>query len=137
MFLQPFNCSYLLNQLLNLHGVFTRLKFAYYPKRKCLKKKKWIFRLQTHSAWTHHILLMEINLRTRRYCLTHRQSQRKRTHSHKYAQNTRAWINHTAVRRVDNKSCCQGHKFALNAVWLSACIPKFLSSNYRSQIYTK
>ena len=37
------------------------------------------------------------------------------------------------VRRV-NKSHCQGHEFAQNAVWLSAHVRKLLSSNYTSNI---
>ena len=37
---------------------------------------------------------------------TCRQSQRKRTHSHKYARPMRVWTNHTALRRTD-KWCCQ------------------------------
>ena len=54
----------------------------------------------------------------------------KRKHSHKYARNTRAWTNYTAIHHVD-KSRCQGHEFAPNAVWLSAQVRKFLSSNYK------
>ena len=67
---------------------------------------------------------MGTNLQMHQYCLTCRQSQRKRTHSHKYAQ-----TNRTAAHCVD-MSRCQGHEFALNAVGLSACIRKLLSSNY-------
>ena len=78
------------------------------------------------------VLLMEMNLQMRRYCLTCRQSQHKRTHSQKYARNTRARTNHTAVRRVD-KSRSQGHGFALNAIWPSAHVRKLLSSNYRTR----
>ena len=70
----------------------------------------------------------------RQYCLTCRQSQRKRTHSHKYARNTQAWTNHTAIGGVD-KSRCQGHEFALNAVWPSSRVCKLLSSNYNKSLF--
>ena len=56
---------------------------------------------------------METNLRTRQYCLTRRQSQRKRIHSHNYAQNIRVWTNNTAECRVDKSR--QGHEFTLKA----------------------
>ena len=61
------------------------------------------------------LLLMKINLRTLKYCLSHhRQSQSKLTHSQKYTPSKRVWTNHTAVCRVD-MYCSQGHEFALDA----------------------
>ena len=50
LFVQPFSCLYLGNQLPNLCGVFTKLKLKQYPNRKYRKKKKnrnHIFQLQT------------------------------------------------------------------------------------------
>ena len=58
LFVKSFNCLYLLNQLPNLCGIFTKLKPKQYPKRKCPPQKKkpkyHVFRLQTHFAWSHH-----------------------------------------------------------------------------------
>ena len=56
LFLQSFNCLYILNQLPNLFRVFNKLKPIQYPSRKCQKNKIHIFWLQTHFAWSHHIL---------------------------------------------------------------------------------
>ena len=73
LFVQSLNCLYLSNQLLNLCGVFTKLKpKQLYPNRKCQKTKKhifwhqthfaWshIFWLQTHFAWSHHICISSV-----------------------------------------------------------------------------
>ena len=58
LFVQSFSCLYLWNQLPNLCG--------FSPSRKCQKNKtkqnkNHIFWLQTHFAWSHHILLQTQN----------------------------------------------------------------------------
>ena len=74
------------------------------------------------------LLLMKINLWTHKNCLTCRQSQHTRTHSHKCARPKRVWTKYTAVHCSDIWFC-QSHEFALDAVWLWASIHKFISSN--------
>ena len=50
------------------------------------------------------------------FALPYMVSSHCRIRENQHAQLTQAWINHTAVCCVDR---CQGHKFALKAVWLS------------------